>query len=380
MPENQAPMIASAKPYFAPDEVDTILDIIRDVLQSGAMTGGPHVREFEDRFAEYCGCKHAVAVGSGTAALEIMLRQRKLEGGEVIVSTNTFLASATSVVVAGGRPVLCDIDPRTLCMSLDTLRARVSSRTRGVMIVHIAGLICPDTAEIRSFCAERGLFLFEDAAHAHGATMHGAKAGSLCDAGAFSFFPTKPMAVGEGGMITTDDDSLDTYARTWRNHGVPEGERVHHEVGLNDRLDEIRAILGLSQLRTLESMLTRRREIAARYTEALAGMPHIEVLGPPEGFAHSYFKFPILVDEVGRRQQLGVALREKHRVATGTVYWPACHPQPLVQERPDLYDARGPFPVADEVLPRVICLPIHPQLSDEDVDRVVEGLCHELGR
>ena len=219
----------------------------RDALTSGVLTQGPRVKDFEQRFAEFVGVEHAVAVCNGTAALELVLRHYRLEGGEVIVPTNTFLATANAVIFAGGRPVFADIAENSLCVGLEQIRQRVTGRTRGVILVHLAGLICPEIAAIREFARPRGLFVIEDAAHAHGAEWGQCRAGALADAGAFSFFATKVMTTGEGGMITTNNPKLAQFARTFRNHGVPEGKKTHEDLGHNYRMGEISAILGLSQ-------------------------------------------------------------------------------------------------------------------------------------
>ena len=171
-----------------------------------------------------------------------------------------------------------------------------------------------------------------------------------------------------------------TSARAWRNHGVPEGSRLHETLGANQRMDELRAIVGLSQLRTLEAMLARRREVAARYDEAFAGVEGVELIRPPEPAAHSYFKYPLLIENTGLRGGLAKALRERHGIDTGTVYWPPCHLHPVVQQRGDLYALRGPFPQAEALLPRVLCLPIHAALKEETVDRIIQAVLAELRR
>jgi dTDP-4-amino-4,6-dideoxygalactose transaminase len=371
--------IRSAQPYFPPDEIEWVLGEIRALLENGNLTQGSRVREFERAFAEYVAARHAIAVSSGTAALEIILRHFSLHGAEVIVPTNTFLASANAVISGGGTPVFADIEGPSLCVGVEGVRCRCSERTRGVMVVHIAGLVCPDLDAIRDFCRAKGFFLIEDAAHAHGATRNGRKAGSLADAAAFSFFPTKLMTTAEGGMITTNDESLAEFARCFRNHGVPAQKKVHEIFGLNYRLDELRAVLGISQLRMIESFLAARQKIARQYEEGLSSLPDVTMVRPAPGSVHSYYKFPILLRTAAQRSAVAESLRKEHGIESGSVYWPPCHLQPVVQARSDLYAVRGTFPVAEDMLRRVLCLPIHARMDSAAVARVIGAVKTEAG-
>jgi perosamine synthetase len=366
--------IASSQPYFPAEEVDWILDEMRTVLESGVLTRGPQISTFERLFAEYIGVKEAIAVSNGTTALEIILRFYELSGAEVIVPTNTFLASANAVIFAGGLPVFCDIERNSLCAGLQEIKEQVTERTKGVILVHIAGMICPEIDAIRDFCRSADLFLIEDAAHAHGASWKGRMAGNLADAGAFSMFPTKPMTTGEGGMITTNDVSLGKFARAFRSHGVYEGSAVHDILGHNYRTDELSAVLGVSQTRTLDASLAVRQHVAEQYRSELGPVDGLELLGPPSGMRHAYYKFALVLPTKDQRNAMAGALKEKHGIATGTVYWPSCHVQPVVTARPDLYAVRSSMPVAEDVLPRVLCLPIHARLNGEVTKQVIHAV------
>ncbi|MCB0302053.1 MAG: aminotransferase class I/II-fold pyridoxal phosphate-dependent enzyme, partial [Calditrichaeota bacterium] len=192
--------ISANKPYFPEPIRRIIADEIAEILAGGRLTQGPWVSRFEQAFAEYTGAKFAIATNSGTSALEILLRFFDVRDCEVIVPTNTFLASGNAVIFAGGKPVLADISADTLCLDPEDLKRKISPKTKGVILVHIAGLITPQVSEIRDLCRTRGLFLLEDAAHAPGAAIDQKFAGNLADGAAFSFYPTKPMTTGEGGM------------------------------------------------------------------------------------------------------------------------------------------------------------------------------------
>ena len=372
----EKPNIKCAQPYFPPKEIEWITSEIRLAIEAGTLTQGAHISQFEDTFAQYTGTKYAIAVSNGTTALEIILRHFSLNGGEVIVPTNTFLASANAVIFAGGVPVFSDISRSTLCIDLPSIQKCVSPKTRGVMIVHIAGMICPETDVIKDYCKRNGFFCIEDSAHAHGAKRNGQKSGSLCDAAAFSFFPTKPITTAEGGMITTNLADLAGFARTFRNHGVPEGSTVHEQLGHNYRMDELSAILGISQIRMLDQFITIRKQIAREYEEGLADLKDegICTVLPKSNMQHSYYKFPILLPTVGQRNTVSKSLREEYGVDTGTVYWPPCHLQPVVELRPDLYVVRGDLTASEDVLPRVLCLPIHARLTNAEVAQVIEAV------
>ena len=261
----------------APD-VDGLLEDFREILGSGRLTQGKYLDRFEQEFSEYVGVSHAVGMSSGTAPLEIALRHFGVEGGEVIVPTNTFAATANAVVLAGGTPVFADLDPSTLCSGPGEIEGLLTERTRGVIAVHVAGLIVPGIAAIAAWCRAHSLFLLEDAAHAHGSRIGGRCAGSLADAASFSFYPSKVMTSGEGGMLTTDDSGLAAFARSFRSHGQASDSRSIVRLGSNYRLPELSAALGLSQLRRLDSIIAGRARLADRYRHRLGGRNDIRLI------------------------------------------------------------------------------------------------------
>ena len=235
-----------AKPYFSNGDIDDILDEIKDTLQSGNLVQGERVKEFEDKFAKMVGTKYAIATNSCTSALELSIRSLGVNGKKILVPTETFVATGNSVILSGNTPVFTDIDKSTLCMSYDTIMDRMTDDVAAIIIVHMGGLITPDIDKIRDYCKYNSIHLIEDAAHAHGSKkmsivngcyVKSEYAGSLGIAGCFSFYPTKVMTTGEGGMITTDSKSLMEMARTLRNHG---GDgRLGLYSASNDRMTEI---------------------------------------------------------------------------------------------------------------------------------------------
>jgi len=333
------------------------------------------LENFEALFAEYVGVQHAVAVNSGTSALEIALRYFGVEDREVIVPTNSFVASANTVIFAGGKPVLADIKSDTLCLDPNDVRKKITSKTKGIMVVHLAGLVCPEMEEIQEICQEHSFFLIEDAAQAHGAIFDGEKAGGLGDAGCFSFFPTKPMTTGEGGIITTDDSKLAEFAKSLRHHGR-EGI-LHVRLGYNWRMSEVNAILGIYQVKRLDEFIKRRNEIAQKYNDALKKIKNVLPIPVPPNIRSSYYKYPVLLSGGMKASELEKSLKSKYDIATGTLYYPPIHLQPIYRQ---LFGYKeGMLPVAEETLIRELCLPMFVEISDEAINHVIESLAQECG-
>lgn len=370
--------IPAARPFFDESSIESILKDAKEILTSGLLAESspgaksPNVKKFEEMFAEYVGTKEAIAVSCGTAAVEIPLRHFNIKGKEVIVPTNTFIASANAVLYAGGKPVLADIKRETLCIDPDDAQSRITSKTRGIMVVHIAGLVCPEIHKLREICQDHGLFLIEDAAHAHGATIDGKKAGSLGDVGSFSFFPTKVMTTCEGGMITTDDQDLTRIARRMRNHGRHEKTGLVVTLGYNWLMDEIGAVIGIHQLEQLEKFVEKRNDIAKKYDKGLQEIEGAEPIFTPSNIRNSYYKYPVYLDERIDPSRLTSFLKSEHHISVGNIYYPPCHLMPLYKK---MFGYKGgELPVSEQVLKRVITLPMHVQITDSEINHVLEGL------
>jgi perosamine synthetase len=362
--------ISSSFPSFDEESIDCILKEIKSTLKSGILTDGPQVQQFEKDFANYIHVKHAVAVSSGTAALEILLRLLNIEGKEVIVPTNTFVATPTSVLFSGGKPVFADIEENTLCIDPEDFEKRITQKTAGLILVHLAGLISPQLNEIRRICKDNNLFLIEDAAHAHGAMIDGQMAGNLCDGGAFSFYPTKVMTTGQGGMITTNDSEVAAKARSMRNHGL-DSERIMVMIGDNWCMSDVTAILGKYQLANLENFIHKRNEIAHLYDALLEKNSAISTFKTPANIRHSYYKYPIRLNGVDR-EKLASALKNEFGIDTGSIYYPPCHLHPWY--RSNFKTREGDLPVSETVLKQVLCLPIHPGITHDNARYVINSL------
>jgi dTDP-4-amino-4,6-dideoxygalactose transaminase len=369
--------IPSNRPFFSLKQIRWIQRALFRILSSGRLILGPYTAELERAFAAYVGTPHAVALSSCTAALEIALRFFGVKDREVIVPTNTFVASANAVRFAGGTPVLADIDPECLGLDLEDLERKLNHRTRAVIVVHIAGLVHPRLEEIRSLCRQQNVVLIEDVAHAAGATYRGRMGGTFGEAGCFSFYPTKVITTGTGGMLVTPQEDLADFARCLRHHGAgKQGLTQITHLGNDWLLDEVRAAIGLAQLREIERIIARRRAVAAQYHGALRGHPRAQPLPDPPKTRHVYYKYAVKLGRPEERGRLVDLLKSRHGIETGSIYYPPVHLQPLYAKEPGR--RKMSFPKADEVLPRLICLPVHARMALADVQRVLAAFQEAL--
>jgi len=370
--------IPAARIHFPEEDRKSLLRQIDGILESGQLTLGKYGKEFEQKYAEYVGTRYAVAVNSGTSALEIILRALDIEGSSVIVPTNTFVATPAAVIHAGGRVIFADITDN-LCLDSASVRQQIQKDTKAIMVVHIGGLIPPEIAELRQICREHGLLLIEDAAHAQGSTLNGKKAGSFGTAAAFSFYPTKVMTSGEGGMITTDDENIYNRALVFRDQGKAGFlGNIHTELGYNWRLSEIHAALGLSQFARLEEFIADRSRIASLYDTELAKVDSVSPIKILSGAKSNYYKYAAMLKDDVDRAALKKELKEKYTVSlSGEVYELPCHLQPVFKTLCGFKG--GEFPVAEDLCQRHICLPVFAGMTEEQARYVVESLKEVLG-
>jgi len=375
--------VPSARVVFPASDRAEIAGAVTEMLASGALTLGPYTRRFEAAFAAaHTGPRaeagprppdgpHAVAVASGTAALAIALRAIGVAGREVVVPANTFYATAAAVLQAGGRPVFADVDAGTFALSAATTAAALTPRTAAVVIVHIGGLIPPQVDEVRALCGQRGIALVEDAAHAHGSTFDGRFAGSFGTAAAFSFYPTKVVTSGEGGMVLTSSEELAQEARIYRDQGKGAFSANHHvRLGSAWRMSELHAATGLVHLRRMEEFIARRRAVAAAYDKALASTDGLQPLAEPPGCRSNIYKYIVLLPPGLDRARFKTELAQRFQVSlSGEVYDLPLHRQPVLADY-----AGPPLPVAEELAARHICLPVHSDMTDSEVDEVLAAV------
>ena len=372
-PERRVP---AAKIQFLPEDRVWIVERIQEVLATGQLTLGRYGTEFEKKFAATCGTSHAVAVNSGTSALEIILRSLGVEGKDVLVPTNTFFATAAAVVHAGGKPVLVDMDPESFAVSPESVEKKLTSRTAGLVVVHIGGLVSRRLPELVDLAAKKGIWLVEDAAHAHGSFLSGISAGAFGIAGSFSFYPTKVMTCAEGGMIVTNDQRIADEARIYRDQGKASfTQNAHVRMGYNWRMSEPHAIIGLKHLERLPAMIADRQKIAAIYNPALAGMRNLSTPRVPAGGICNYYKYIGVLREKRDRKELKAHLRERFGVSlAGEVYEDPLHKQPVFEKY-----ASGALPISEDFCARHICLPIFSGMEEADARQVIRALAETIG-
>lgn len=358
--------IPVAKPLVGDEEKRAVIE----VLESGQLAQGGRTEAFELAFAEYIGTKHAVAVNSGTAALIVALQACGVAAGdEVITSPFSFIATATSIIASGGRPVFVDIDESDCNIDPSLIEAAITARTRAVMPVHLYGN--PSRiAEIEAICDRRGLALVEDAAQAHGATHLGRHMGSF-GVGCFSFYPTKNMTTGEGGMITTDDDGVARRCRIIRNHGQ-ERRYYHEHFGLNWRMTDLAAAIGIVQLGHLEAWNEARIGNAAALSARIRALElppgRVTVPSSRPGDRHVYHQYTVRIHQ----DRDGVQRRLEAAGVGSAVHYPVpIHRQPIIR---DLGFGDRPLPAAEEAARTVLSLPVHPSLTAADIERIALAL------
>lgn len=368
------------RPWLGVEEEKEIIETLR----SGWLTTGPKTREFERCFADYVGCRHAIGLNSGTAALHVGLVSLGIgPGDEVITTPITFAASANVIVHQGARPVFVDVDPETLNIDAALIEDSISERTRAIMPVHLFGHPC----EIETICrlAHRHLLpVIEDAAHAIGADIGGKKVGTIGDLTAFSFYPTKNITTGEGGMITTDRDDLAERIRSLSNHGINANTwqrhggdtYVHLDViypGYNYSMFDIQAALGIHQLKRIEEFWRRRRSLVAIYNEAFKEVPEIQILSVKDDVKSAYHLYVIVVKTemlTINRDSILQALRSAG-IGVG-VHFRALH---LMSYYSQTFGFKlGDFPKAEYASERVISLPLYPRMEEKDAELVIKAV------
>ncbi|VVB72571.1 UDP-4-amino-4-deoxy-L-arabinose--oxoglutarate aminotransferase [uncultured archaeon] len=357
--------IPIARPIIGNEEIEAV----SRVLRSGMLTQGEQVKRFEEEFSEYLGVRDSIAVSNGTIALDLALKGLNLQpGDEVISPAFTFIATANCALYQGLKPVFADVDPRTFNIDPDDLAGKITPKTRAVVGVHLYGQPF-DLKAVSQICEDHNLALVEDCAQAHGAEYQGKKVGST-GIGCFSFYPTKNMTTGEGGMITTNDDALAARLRLLRNHG-DEGKYNHVSLGYNYRMMNIQAAIGLVQLQKLEEFTAKRIDNAAMLYLSIKA----KGITPPyrsKDVRHVYHQYVVRVEDdfPASRERLTDYLQDRG-IGSAVHYPKAVYEQPLYR---DLGYGREKCPVAEDVSRKVLSLPVHPSLSREQIQYIADTL------
>lgn len=387
----------SSNVHFPPFMDEKEIEAVVEVLKSKRLTqiSGNKVREFERKFADYLGVKYAVAVNSGTAALHVSLASLDLgPGNEVIVPPFTFIATATSVLHQNAIPIFVDINPKTYCIDPEAVRGAITKKTKAIIPVHLFGHPA-DMEPLMEIAEKNDLYIIEDACQAHGATYKGKKVGSLGQFGCFSFFESKNMMCGEGGMITTNNQELAEKCRLIRHHGEPSWYK-YIRLGYNYRMTEIQAALGIVQLKKLNLMNERRIKYAKYYNRHLKDLPGIKIPHVTEEVKHVYHLYaPLILPEELEitKQQFLEKLNEKGTI-TKLIYPEPLYKSPLFQELKGYGPRKCPFTcpyynknisydlnlsVVEDICNRVIGLPNFPSLEMKSIEKIVKRLKKVIG-
>jgi dTDP-4-amino-4,6-dideoxygalactose transaminase len=348
-------MIPAAKPLIGAEERAAV----DRVMASGMIAQGPEVAAFEEEFGALVDGRRCIAVNSGTSALHLgLLAAGIVAGDEVIVPSFTFAATANSVALSGATPVFVDIEPAHFCLDPEAVRAAIGPKTAAIMPVHLYGHPAA-MDEINALADQNGLLVIEDAAQAHAAALHGRPVGALGKVAAFSFYPTKNMTTGEGGMIVTDDPAIERMARLLRNQGM-EARYENEVVGFNTRMTDINAAIGRVQLTRLAGWTEARRKNAEVLSAGITG-----AVTPPvaDGATHVFHQYTIRSEQ---RDALAAQLTERG-IGSGVYY-------PIPNHRLPSFDLTLDLPETERAANEVLSLPVHPSLSEADLDAIIEGV------
>jgi UDP-4-amino-4,6-dideoxy-N-acetyl-beta-L-altrosamine transaminase len=366
-------------PYGLHDISHEDITAVTDVLKGNWITTGPNVTAFEKAFAAYTCAKHAVAVNSGTAALDIAVGALGLkQGDEAITTPLTFAATSNALAYHGVKPVFADIDPRTWNIDPADVRRKITPRTKAIVYVDYSGQPC-DIAELRAIADEHKLFLIEDAAHAAGARYQGKPVGTQADVTAFSFHPVKHITTGEGGMVTTNNEQLAKTMLLLRNHGIDKDAGARYgpnagwaydmkALGRNYRITDFQCALGISQLKRLDAFVAKRRELAALYKKLLPA--NVQAIEEKPDRASAWHIFPVLLPAGTNRDAVFQKMRAAN-IGVNVHYIPLYRHSYYQQHYPT--DAKN-FPITEDVFSRLITLPLFPKMTEQDVKDVVAAL------
>jgi perosamine synthetase len=373
------PIRETLLPYAKPSVSDADRIAVEEVLKTDWLTTGPRVAEFEKAFAAFTNAKEAVAVNSGTAALHAAYFAGGItKGDEVIVPTMTFAATANAAAFLGATPVFADSDPDTLLIDPKSVESRITEKTKAIVAVDYAGQPC-DYDALRSIADAHGLTLIADACHAVDAQYKGERVGSIADFSTFSFHPVKPLATGEGGMITTNDSDAAMRMRSFRNHGINSDHKQRHDerswyyemrdLGYNYRMPDINCALGISQLKSVPAWTKRRQQIAAKYDEAFAKLDAITPLAIGSDRTHAYHLYVIQCKGMERKEVFAALHAENIGV---NVHYIPVHLHPWYQS--NFKTQKGLCPIAEAAYEKMLSLPMFAAMTDRDIDDVIAAV------
>ena len=354
-------------PQIGEEEIEAVVKVLKSGVLTHGLGAGPMVKKFEEEFAKFVGARHAIAVNSGTAALHMaVLAAGVKRGDEVILPSFTFVATAETVVLAGAKPVFVDIDPETYTVSPEEVEKAVSGKTKAIIAVDLYGMSA-DMKPLREIADKHGLRLIEDAAQAHGAVYDGKPVGAYADMACWSFYASKNMTTGEGGMITTNDEELAEKLRLTRCHGEQQ-KYMSTLIGHNYRMPEIEAAIGLVQLERLPSFLARRRENAERLTAKLCGAKNLQFPREQPKCRNSWYLYTVRLKDASRQERDTVVEQLKSKGIGAEIYYP----WPIHMMPPYRRYKRFRLTETEKASEQVFSLPVHPGVKTEHVDYIAE--------
>jgi perosamine synthetase len=363
--------IQATKPYFNADDISYITEKFKEILSGKSfLSQYKYCAQFEQEFASYTGTDFAVSCNSGTSALELIFRALDVQGKEVILPSNTFIATANAIMNAGGIPVFADCD-ESMCLDFKDTINKITPETIAICHVHIGGLVSDNAMRLAEYCKNNKIYFVEDAAQAHGSINQNRKAGTLGIASGFSFFSTKVMTTGEGGMVTTNDENMVIKMKSIREFGKEKQgifTNYHTSLGYNWRMPEVAALMGIRQLQSIERFIEKRVNIAKIYDEMLGGINDVIVINPSENSRFNYFKYILVIKNMDR-EIIHKFMENKGIQLSGYIYELPLHKQPVFHEYQNCL-----LPNSEYYCSKHICLPIYPSLEIDDAKYIADTL------
>lgn len=366
-------MIPINAPQIGKEEIEAVVKVLKSGILTHGLGAGPMVTQFEKNFANFMKAKHAIAMNTGTGALHSTLAMIGIKhGDEVILPSFTFVATAEAIVIAGAKPVFVDIDPETYNISPEKIEKAITKKTKAIMPVDLYGLPA-DMKPIREIADKHGLKIIEDAAQAHGASYKGKPPGAFADAACWSFYASKNMTTGEGGMVTTNDDEIAETLRYMRSHGEKE-KYQSLMLGHNYHMPEMEAAIGYVQLKKLPKFVAQRRENARRLTEKLKKSKKLQLPKEPEGCRHSWYLYTVRMKNAQRKQRDKI-VEELKQKGIGAI---VCYMNPI--HLMPYYRKLGKYrlPETEKAANQVFSLPVHPGVTKEQIDFIANTVLHLL--
>ena len=353
---------------FEKNFINNFKKLSTKIFRSKSLSEGDFVNRFENKFSKFVKSKYAVSVSNGTTALELAFKAINIKGKEVIVPTNTFFATVISIINAGGVPVLCDNEKNSTDPDFEEIKKKINKKTKALCVVHVGGIISNNIDKIKKFCKKKKIFLIEDAAHAHGSNLDNIfNAGSIGDLGCFSFFPTKVMTTGEGGMITSNNLKLIKKIKEYKNFGRSKNPLILNSVGSNNKISEFTALMGLLELDRINYRINRRKKIVHRYIKNLRNNKNYSVIIQHKGKC-SYYK--CIIKTKKNSSMIKRICSKKNIELTGKVWEVPIHKQKVFRK----FIKYEKFKNSDHFSKHHICPPNYPELSFKEVDFITSVL------